>query len=62
MHTHFVRIHTFGTRNKVDEPYDFEGDEDFIFETPVEMEEHLHLYDGTLEDTIRTSYTRREFL
>lgn len=62
MRTHFVHIHTFNTRNKVDEPYDFDNDEDFIFETPMEMEDHLTHYDGTLEDIIRTSYTRREFL
>lgn len=62
MRTHFVHIHTFNTRDIRDEPFDFDNDEDFIFETQAEMEDHLHLYDGTLDDTIRTSYTRREFL
>lgn len=62
MHTHFVRIHTPYTRDVSDEAYDFLTEEDFIFETPAESEAHLDLYDGTLDDTIRTSYTRIEFL
>lgn len=62
MHTVFTRIHTSYARDMTDEPYDFLTEEDFVFETPAELEEHLHLYDGTMDDAIRTCYTRMEFL